>query len=291
MHTQSWKEHRLRAVLPLSVLAVLPLLQAAPLRAQNWTGRARLQGTVADESGHPVEGATITLRPGRWTVNSANLEQLDSNRRGESLVEVQMLSAESGPSPVKTDKNGRWSFLGLAPGVWGVLIEKDGLVPYNGRVIAGPTLLGQLKTALKAPTAEEIQRDKTITSLKQALELKPDDEGSRQQLVRLLVGASRVAEVQPYLAGLPPDAKVDAATLVSLGIQLYNLGHLDMAAAIFGRVVAENPDLPAGYYFRGLSFLDQKKFPEAKADFQRLLAIDPQGPYADATRAHLRLAE
>ena len=52
-----------------------------------------------------------------------------------------MLSAEQGPSPVKTDKNGSWSFLGLAPGVWGVLIEKDGLVPYNSRVIAGPGLL------------------------------------------------------------------------------------------------------------------------------------------------------
>jgi tetratricopeptide (TPR) repeat protein len=291
MHIQSWKELWLRAVLPLSVLAVLPLLQAAPLRAQNWTGNNRLQGTIADESGHPVEGATVTLRPGRWTVNPANLEQSADSRLGESLVEVQMLSAESGPPLVKTDKNGRWSFLGLAPGVWGVLIEKDGLVPYNSRVIAGPGLLGQIKITLKAPTAEQIQRDKTITSLKQALELKPDDAASRQLLVRLLVGASRAAEAQPYLAELPPDAKVDGSTLLSLGMQLYNLGHLDTAVAIFGRVVAENPDLPAGYYFRGLSFLDQSKFSEAKADFQHLLAIDPQGPYAAASRAHLKLAE
>jgi tetratricopeptide (TPR) repeat protein len=291
MHTQSWKEHRLRAVLPLSVLAVLPLLQAVPLRAQNWTGNNRLHGTIADESGHPVEGATVTLRPGRWTVNPANLEHSADSRLGESLVEVQMLSAEQGPSPVKTDKNGSWSFLGLAPGVWGVLIEKDGLVPYNSRVIAGPGLLGLIKITLKAPTAEQVQRDKTIASLKQAVELKPDDAGSRQLLVRLLVGASRPAEAQPYLAALPPDARVDAATLVSLGTQLYNSGHLDTAVAIFGRVVAENPDLAAGYFFRGLSSLDQKKFPEAKADFQRLLAIDPQGPFAAAARVHLQLAE
>src|SRR5262245_8331113 len=79
--------------------AVLLLVAAgAPARAQDWTGRGRLQGTIVDQANKPVEGAKVTLGRGQ-------------DGKG------------GGPAPVTTDRNGHWSFLGLGGGQWQVSIE------------------------------------------------------------------------------------------------------------------------------------------------------------------------
>src|SRR5262249_27149443 len=92
-------------------LAVLVCLAGAPALAQSWAGRGRLQGTIKDEQGNPIEGATITLRKGTDRVDPKT----------------------DGPKPITTDKKGKWSILGLAQGTWGILIEKEGFIPSEGQ--------------------------------------------------------------------------------------------------------------------------------------------------------------
>ena len=48
------------------------------------------------------------------------------------------------------------------------------------------------------------------------------------------------------------------------------------------------PDLPEAYYYRGLARLQQKKNTEAKADFQKALELDPNGPDAKDIRDILK---
>ncbi|HWW93765.1 MAG TPA: carboxypeptidase-like regulatory domain-containing protein, partial [Vicinamibacteria bacterium] len=74
------------------------LLLAAPVMAQDWTGRGRLQGTVLDPDGKPVEKAKVTLTFG---------------------------DKQTGPPPAYSDSKGRWATLGLTQGTWKVHIEKD----------------------------------------------------------------------------------------------------------------------------------------------------------------------
>jgi tetratricopeptide (TPR) repeat protein len=330
----------LASLLLCSLYSLISLISTAPLLAQDWRGRGRVQGVVTDQNQQPIEGASVTLRHGNDPVK-----------------------AESpGPTPLKTDKKGRWSMLGLAHGTWGVLIEKQGYIPSEGRINVEeegvvPPLLISLKpipkeqaqqeqapskgsqamaaindgnTALQADKAVEAREayqkalalldppnqvpvlraiastyyresgqvktkeekaqkiDQSIATLKQALAIKPDDADSLQLIVNLLVGAGREAEAQTYMAKLPQGAKVDADTLINVGIKYYNEKQLDKALDQFNRVVTENPELAEGYYYRGLVYLNKNRVPEAKADFKKLLEIDPKSKYANEVREYLK---
>ncbi len=318
-------------------LVALSLTAASvPVWGQAWAGKGRLQGTVKDESGKPVEGAKVTLRKGSDRVDPAT----------------------DGPASITTDKNGKWSILGLTGGTWGILIEKGGFIPSEGQTPVnefGPappipvtlkvipkeviqkaqeeSAAGKAKAALERANALlaegkyaearaayqegmaklqeqketqdpavllSIQRaiadtyfreknvNQAVETLKQALTLAPDDPVTLQLLVNILVGAGRETEAQTYMAKLPQGTKVDANTLLNIGIQHFNDGKMDQALPQFDRVVKENPDLPDAYYYRALVYLNQDKKAEARADLQKLLEIDPSNKYAKDAREFLK---
>ena len=87
---------RISPVAP-SVL-VLAFAVAPGALAQDWTGMGRLEGRVVDASGKPVEDATV---------------KLDHPARG------------GGPT-VKTDKKGKWAYLGLVAGSWNLDVAAEG---------------------------------------------------------------------------------------------------------------------------------------------------------------------
>jgi tetratricopeptide (TPR) repeat protein len=329
-----------------ALLAALLLLSTTPLLAQAWAGKGRLQGTVTDETGKPIEGAKITLRQGNDTVKAEN----------------------PGPAPISTNSKGKWTILGLGEGTWGVLIEKEGFIPSEGRAkvnefapaapinitlkvlpkeqaaqektpskgslaIAAindgnaaltqekyaeareayqkalPLLVGpnqeatpnqvpvlraiastyyRESTLAKTKEAKKEKVDQAIATLKQGIEIKPDDAESLQLIVNLLVGAGREAEAQTYMARLPQGAKVDADTLINVGIKYYNEKQIDKALEQFNRVITENPEMAEAYYYRGLVYLNKGKTAEAKADFKKLIEIDPKNKFAKEAQDYLK---
>jgi tetratricopeptide (TPR) repeat protein len=312
------------------LLAVLLVVAGVPVLAQSWAGKGRLQGQVKDEGNKPVEGARITLRSGNDAVDPK----------------------KDGPALLTTDKNGKWSILGLTSGPWGILIEKPGFIPSEGRVtvneyaVAPPLIInlkvvpkevaqkaekesttGQAKTAIEKGNAlmaedkyaearaayeegmakledqslhpsilraisqayfKEGKTDQSIETLRKALEIAPDDPVTLQLLVNLLVGAGREAEAQTYMAKLPQGTKVDANTLLNLGIKSFNSGKMDDALAQFNRVVTDNPDLPDAYYYRALVYMNKNQNKPAKADLQKLLQLDPNSKYAKDAQEFLK---
>jgi tetratricopeptide (TPR) repeat protein len=130
--------------------------------------------------------------------------------------------------------------------------------------------------------------DQSIATLKQALELKPDDPETLQLLVNVLVDAGREQEAQTYLAKLPQGTKLDPERLINVGIKYYNTKQIDKALEEFNRVIVDNPDLAEAYYYRGLVYLNKGKVPEAKADFQKLLALDPKNKFAKEAQDYLK---
>lgn len=319
----------------LFLLALL-LVASVPVWSQSWAGKGRLQGQVKDENGKPAEGATITLR--------------NTGDRVDPKTD--------GPASIKTDKNGKWSILGLTSGGWGILIEKEGYLPSEGRLsvneytVAQPIVVtlkpipkeviqqaqkessaGQAKASIERgngllgegkyadaraayqeglaklqeqketqdPTVQasilravadtyfrEGKTDQAVETLKQALTVVPDDPITLQLLVNLLVGANREAEAKTYMEKLPQGTKVDANTLLNIGIKSFNDGKMDQALSQFDRVVKENPELPDAYYYRALVYLNQGKNAEAKADLQKLLQMDPDSKYAKDAKEFLK---
>ena len=316
---------RSRHLLLLPVFALAALLSTSPASAQDWAGKARLQGSVNDPQGHPVEGAKVSFHQGAD-------------------------SAAPGPPAVLTDKSGHWAILGLANGPWRIVIEKEGFVTSEGDVkanefaaaqpinvtlkaavqqapaaAAGPsgteimgwiqegnTLLQEKKYAearaqyekalaqlqpanqpavmrgIAATYYEEKNVDKAVETLKAALEIKPDDPDMLKLLVSWLVASGREEEAKTYMAKLPAGTTVDPNSLLNLGIKAYNEKKLDDAAGYFNRVVSEHPELPDGYYYRGLVELAQNKTAEAKADFQKLLEIAPTHPKAAEVKEYIK---
>jgi len=143
---------------------------------------------------------------------------------------------------------------------------------------------GQAKTK----DAKAQAMDQSIATLKKALEIKPDDPETLQLLVNVLVDAGREAEAQTYLAKLPQGTKLDPERLINVGIKYYNTKQIDKALEEFDKVIADNPDLAEAYYYRGLVYLNKGKVPEAKADFQKLLALDPKNKFAKEAQDYLK---
>ncbi|HEV7672296.1 MAG TPA: tetratricopeptide repeat protein [Thermoanaerobaculia bacterium] len=153
---------------------------------------------------------------------------------------------------------------------------------------------------LAATQYELKQPDKAIETLKTAANLAPNDTGVLQELVNFLVDAGREEEAKVYMAKLPQGTKVDPSSLLNIGIRQFNEGKVQEAFDSFDRVVKENAEMAEAYYYRGLTALglstdaslkpaDQKAKAEiAKADFKKLLELDPNGSHADDAREFLK---
>jgi tetratricopeptide (TPR) repeat protein len=317
------------------------LVAAAPVSAQSWAGKGRLQGEIRDENGKPIEGATITLRKGT--------ERVDPKA--------------DGPKAITTNKHGKWSTLGLAGGAWGILVEKEGYAPSEGQVpvnefaVAQPLNINlksmatlqaaaqaeaakagksmepsgnaKAKAALeKAAAAQQAGRyaeartgfeeglglleeadpsvrlsvlraiadtyakegnqAQAIATLERALQVDPTDAVSLQIIATTLIAQGKEKEAEAYIARLPQGVKIDPDTMLNTGIKAYNDKDLDGALERFNRVVQENPDLANAYYYRGLTFLGLNKSAEAKADFEKVLQLDPSFPNADEVREYIK---
>lgn len=105
---------RSRVLAALAVLLVLAAGAGAPASAQSWRGQGRAHGVVQDLAGEPLAGAKVTLLPG---------EQPPAGG-----------AEESGPDPLVTGSDGRWSAVLLAPGAWRIRVEANGYLPAEGRI-------------------------------------------------------------------------------------------------------------------------------------------------------------
>jgi tetratricopeptide (TPR) repeat protein len=154
--------------------------------------------------------------------------------------------------------------------------------------VEDPVLKASIMRTIARTWYEDKQSDKAIAKLKEALAIAPDDQESLQLIVNLLVAANKEEEAKVYMAKLPQGTKIDPTARLNIGIKAYNDRKLEDALREFDQVVQENPTMPEAYYFRGLVYLNLSKNAEAKADFQKLLELDPKSQYADDAREFIK---
>lgn len=303
-----------RTTLRTAFAALLVAACAVPTLAQDWTGRGRLFGSVLDEKGKPIVGASVVLRP--------------------------QATPETGPDPVITDKRGKFRLLGLAAGVWVARAEADGYAPFElelrvretelnkplefrlveqavaierenpgfaeaqAALARGNELLdagdaqaalaefekglskveGENRITFLRAVAEAQMRgglnEEAVATYKSLLEIVGDDPVILSNLVDRLTFLKREDEAAVYMARMPEGAGLDPNTLVNMGINLYNEGKYPEALAKFEDALGQKPDYANAYYFRGLCRLATGEMAPAKEDFERYLGIEPDGKYA-----------
>jgi tetratricopeptide (TPR) repeat protein len=207
----------------LVVLLMIFLVAAGvPVWGQSWAGKGRLQGQVKDESGKPVEGATVILRSGTGQVDPK----------------------ADGPKPLTTDKNGKWSTLGLTSGPWGVLIQKPGFMDSEGQVKVNEYAVAQpIVVTLKAPPKEVMQQAQQQNT--QAAEAKTALERGNALLQQGKYAEARAA----YEEGMNKLSAEERAPLqhsVNLAVadSYYKEGKTDQAIDILKKSLAATPDDP-----------------------------------------------
>jgi Tfp pilus assembly protein PilF len=305
-----------------ALLAVLVFAAGVlSLSAQEWRGKARVDGRVLNEKGEGVGGAKLTFR-----------------------------RAGAGPEAVMSKSNGRWAYLGLASGSWDIDVEAPGYMPFKTTVQLSevdrvPSMTIQLKPEPKAaPKAEGVPKnaaadvipilehgnallqakdfagaraeyekglaaipnnaiilraiaqtyygeknlDKAIETLQKVLAIEPTDTTAQLLLGQMQLEKGNLDEGQATIAKLPPEAIQDSAVYANLGILLLNKKRVDDAWAYFDKAVKLAPTEADNYYFRGLAEMQGKKNAEAKADFQKYLELAPTGSYAADVKEYVK---
>lgn len=349
----------------LAVVCVLSSILIVHLAEGQVRGRGRLQGVVTDKnSGKPVVGATVTLSPA---------------------------AEKTAPIVAKTDRNGKWSALGLTSGAWNIDIVAEGYEPTSGSAaVSEMQMAPPIKTAIvpaakreetvtvpmsEAPlipseaadaineaqsllrlkagdvistvsggqttqqtvTAEEAAENakRAIALFEKALPLVPDVGETREvrsQLLQVMAqayykagdlakaiatlseanardasaGADPAALAQrnlllvnlhleqgdlekgkALLETLPPASVTDPVVYSNIGILFLNKQKPADALTYFTRAVDLDPKRAESYYYRGLALLQLQKNRDARADFEKVVALAPESPEAKDARQYL----
>lgn len=291
------------------------------LSAQEWRGKARVDGRVLNDKGEGIGNAKLTFR-----------------RNG------------AGPEAVMSKSNGRWAYLGLASGSWDIDVEAPGYMPFKTTVQLSevdrvPSMTIQLKPEPKAAAkAEAVPKnaaadvipilehgnallqakdfagargeyekglaaipnnavilraiaqtyygeknlDKAIETLQKVLAIEPTDTTAQLLLGQMQLEKGNLDEGQATIAKLPPDTIQDSAVYANLGILLLNKKRVDDAWGYFDKAVKLAPGEADNYYYRGLAEMQGKKKAEAKADFQKYLELAPTGDYAADVKEYIK---
>jgi Tfp pilus assembly protein PilF len=227
----------------LVLLLIVTLTLTPSLSAQDWVGRGRVSGTVEDEDGNRIEGATVQI----WIGD-------DPSR---------------GPKEYVTKKNGRWAFLGITYGIWSVLVTAEGKMPSEGQIQVGSATKPVPVTLRDIP--EELLYGERAAEAKKRL-----DEGN----VLLQAGdpAGARAKYEEALVDLEEEHHADI--LLAIAASYREEGDSANAMKSLQKALASSPDNPKVLLQVARAHYDAGDIDAAIGGLERLLAVEPDNETA-----------
>ena len=304
------------AILAAALAAFAVFLAAsAPVRAQDWKGKARLDGRVVNEKGEPIPKAQLVFKlkgkdvgptvesdskghfayfgfaSGDWDLDvsapgyitrktAVHLSEL--NRVPPMEIKLEKQPDAPPPSVAVAPKDTKAEIVPMIEKGNALLEQKDyaGARGEYEKALAvvpdNPIIL----RAIARTYYSEKKVDEAIGALQKAHAAAPDDLDTTLLLANLQIEKGNIEEGKALLDKLPPDSVKDPGVFLNAGIVLLNKKNPAGAWDQFDRAVKIKPDDGEAYFYRGLAALQLKKNAEAKADFQKSLELEPSGSHA-----------
>jgi tetratricopeptide (TPR) repeat protein len=294
-----------RLRIPALILACV--LAAVSAVAQS-RGNGRIEGKVEDDQGKPA--ADVVLRAtmkGQTDVVEAKTNnkgewRLNNLGAGDWVVEFRKEGFEPNRITVTLGANERKPPITVSlarPVDPNVEIQAqakkamdfaqagkfaDARKVYEDLLAKYPTI--QIHPYIARTYAAEKNYDKAIEHAKMGLASQPDDVDTKLLLADVLMEKGDKAEAQTLLASVDMTKAPDPVSFINAAITLINDQKTDEAIAMLDKVIAQWPQQPEPYYYRGRGYIAAKKLPEARTDLEKFVAIaKPDAPQlADAKK-------
>jgi tetratricopeptide (TPR) repeat protein len=294
-----------------AVGVLVVLAGASSLLAQDWRGIGRMEGVVTDEGGAPLAGVTVkadlpergggttlkTDKKGRWVlggiaagawnldfeVDGYETKKIGVSLPGESvrlpLVKVSLTKA--GPPPElkeaaeKADaayKAGRW---------------EEARAEYEKLLAMRPDLAPTVNQQIGFSYIQEKQYAKGLEYLDRVLAADPGNTAVRAIAAQAALEAGMMDRAKELLAGLDESKVASPDVFFNMGVNFLNAGQVATAIDYFGKTIRVDPTYIDAYYRRALGYLGEGKAAEAKADFLKVVELQPDGEMAKMSRKAL----
>ena len=123
--------------------------------------------------------------------------------------------------------------------------------------------------------------DKAIATLSALVAADESNHTNALLLVNLYLEGGKLAEGKALLEKLPDWAVSDPTVYLNVGILFLNQDSAKDAVTYFDKAIALDAAKPESYYYRGLAHVQTKNNAAAKADFEKVLELAPNGPEAN----------
>jgi Flp pilus assembly protein TadD len=280
--------------------------------AQDWKGQGRLEGRVLDPDGKPIEGAAVKLelpkrggtelktdKKGHWAIlgladgtwnidvsaTGFTTKRISAPVASETRIpplETKLAKAQAqGPPPEVADavKNGDEAYKAGR--------YADARAEYEKLLALRPELGKPLHMQIARCYKMEGNYPKELEHLQAALDTSPGDSDLKTLMAMEALEGGLMDRAAELLKNVD-DASIKSPDIFyNIGVSFLNKNKPDEAVRYFTKAVTLDPNYVDGYFQRALTYLGLQKMAECKADFQKVLALTPQGPQAETAKKAL----
>ena len=294
-----------RISLARTMAALVAVALAASTAIAQTRGSGRISGKVVDEQGQPVQDAVVKAvmngqtevitgksdKKGEWKINGVadgiwNVEiGKDGVGAAKEMVEVKgerapalnvtLKKAEPAVDPTAAVNGKLQEAAQLAQA--GKFAEARAI--YTDLIAKYPQVY-QLEGFMARIYAAEGDYPKALEHLKINLEKEPTNVDLKMFQAELLMQTGDKAGAKTILDTIDITQVKDPFTFVNQSITLINEGKGQEAVDLLTKLIAQFPTQNNLYYYRGRAYVAAQKLPEAKADFEKFLAAEPNAKEA-----------
>lgn len=286
---------------------------AVPVAAQDWKGQGRIEGRVLDPDDKPIVGAILKLelvgrgktetktdKNGRWALAgiAAGRWNIDISAPGfkTSQTYLNLPSESSRPTPgvVKLEKDVP---TGPAPEVLAAVKAGDDAfqagryaearAEYEKLLALRPDLANTLHLQIARCYDQEQNFPKELEHLNAAVALDPTNNNLKFLAAQVAIKAGQIDNGLAMLKGVDDSGVTDPNVFFNIAVILLNQQRTDDAVVYLTKAITADPNFADGYFQRGLAYMGAQKYPEARADLEKFIAIAPGDSRAEMAKKAL----